>query len=308
MAGPLVSNSTAASLRHAWRRRVGSISRSPPRVLATLLCGPHASGLSPPQIRARAFFPVKTGIARNWSRAFRHGWTSACSHRLAGPALSVVPLVAVRWVPGSGSTFPAPRQAQSGERRRRFPSRELRHEPPCRICRARAVTPWDPGYMGGKASLAPYQLVSLTPRGVGKPCVWAGLLTREAPRPLSTAVVADFPSTLVPGLWFWSGSFAASPGWCARPHLAEPMAGASEFPRRRQHFATVGTSPWPARLDLDAGKYIDPMGLLDALHRLVIVILSWGPRCGPRASHGDVAAMGIRLTTGRTEQGREESV
>jgi hypothetical protein len=83
----------------------------------------------------------------------------------------VDPMLAVRWVPGSGSTFPAPRQAQSGERRRRFPSRELRHEPPCRICRARAVTPWDPGYMGGKASLAPYQLVSLTPRGVGKPCV-----------------------------------------------------------------------------------------------------------------------------------------
>jgi hypothetical protein len=52
------------------------------------------------------------------------------------------------------------------------------------------------------------------------------------------------------------------------------VAGASEFPRRRQHSATVGTSPWPARLDLDAGKYIDPMGLLDALHRLVIVILS----------------------------------
>jgi hypothetical protein len=62
------------------------------------------------------------------------------------------------------------------------------------------------------------------------------------------------------------------------------VARASEFPRRRQHSATVGTSPWPARLDLDAGKYIDPMGLLDALHRLVIVILSWGPRCGPRAS------------------------
>jgi hypothetical protein len=45
--------------------------------------------------------------------------------------MSVEPLVAVRWVPGSGSTFPAPRLAQSGERRRRFPSRELHHEPPC---------------------------------------------------------------------------------------------------------------------------------------------------------------------------------
>jgi hypothetical protein len=59
------------------RRRVGSSSRSPPRVLATLLCGPHASGLSPSQIRARSFLPRENRNRAQLMPSFS-AWADQC--------------------------------------------------------------------------------------------------------------------------------------------------------------------------------------------------------------------------------------
>jgi hypothetical protein len=150
--------------------------------------------------------PLRRSPSPTERRAFRHGRTSACSHRLAGPAMSVVPLVAVRWVPGSGSTFPAPRLAQSGERRRQFPSRELRHEPPCdwvfylaATADADSAHQANPGISGACAESDAGQLGSAITIGAGA-CV--GLILSAGCSRAWRAPLTNFPpkSDSVPGI------------------------------------------------------------------------------------------------------------